>query len=148
MYEWVMTDRFDKSNPEHRAIRLGIERGNGIVNMRTRAEAIEALQSAGFTLEYEDDLAEKSDPIPWYYPIAGELQHAKSLWDILTVLRMMKFGRATMGNLLWALETLQIAPPGTHETASELADGADCLVEGGKQGLFTPMYFMIGRKPN
>lgn len=147
VYEWVMTDRFDESNPEHRAIRLGIERGNGIVNMRTSAEAIEAIQAAGFVLEHEEDLAERPDPIPWYYPIAGELRHTRSLWDMLTVLRMTKFGRAAMGRLLWTLETLRLAPAGTSETAQELAHGADNLVRGGQLGLFTPMYLMIGKKP-
>ncbi|EIT80311.1 putative tocopherol O-methyltransferase [Aspergillus flavus] len=147
VYEWVMTDRFDESNPKHRAIRLGIERGNGIVNMRTQNEAAEAIQAAGFVLEHEEDLAARPDPIPWYYPIAGELRHARSLWDLLTVLRMTKLGRGVMGYLLWTLETLRMAPSGTAETATELASGADSLVEGGRLGLFTPMYFMIGRKP-
>lgn len=58
-----MTDRFDESNPKHRAIRLGIERGNGIVNMRTQNEAAEAIQAAGFVLEHEEDLAARPDPI-------------------------------------------------------------------------------------
>ncbi|PLB53038.1 putative tocopherol O-methyltransferase [Aspergillus steynii IBT 23096] len=147
VYEWVMTDRFDETNPEHRAIRLGIERGNGIVNMKTQAESIEAIQAAGFVIEHEEDLAERPDPIPWYYPIAGELRHTRSLWDMLTVLRMTKFGRAAMGQLLWTLETLRLAPAGTSETAQELADGADHLVRGGQLGLFTPMYLMIGKKP-
>ncbi|PGH21391.1 hypothetical protein AJ80_03308 [Polytolypa hystricis UAMH7299] len=147
VYEWVMTDRFNESNPEHRAIRLGIERGNGIVNMRTRTEAIEAIEAAGFVLEYQDDLAERQDPVPWYYPIAGEWQHARTMWDMFTMLRMTKFGRGAMGNLLWTLETMRIAPPGSFQTASELASGADALVKGGTLGLFTPMYLMIGRKP-
>ncbi|KAE8354883.1 S-adenosyl-L-methionine-dependent methyltransferase [Aspergillus coremiiformis] len=147
VYEWVMTDQFDESNPKHRAIRLGIERGNGIVTMRTRAEAVEAIQAAGFVLEHEEDLAARPDPIPWYYPIAGELKHARGLWDLLTVLRMTKFGRGAMGYLLWGLETLRMAPSGTAETATELAGGADNLVDGGRLGLFTPMYLMIGRKP-
>ncbi|KAE8373663.1 S-adenosyl-L-methionine-dependent methyltransferase [Aspergillus bertholletiae] len=148
VYEWVMTDQFDESNPKHRAIRLGIERGNGIVNMRTQTEAAEAIQAAGFVLEHEEDLATRPDPIPWYYPIAGELRHARSLWDLLTVLRMTKFGRGAMGYLLWTLETLRLAPSGTSETGTELAGGGDNLVEGGRLGLFTPMYFMIGKKPD
>ncbi|EEQ32547.1 Delta(24)-sterol C-methyltransferase [Microsporum canis] len=147
VYEWVMTDRFDASNPEHRAIRLGIERGNGIVNMPTRSDAVAAIQAAGFVLEYEDDLAERPDPVPWYYPIAGEWNHARSLWDMFTMLRMTRLGRGAMGNLLWSLEKLRLAPQGTAEVASELAAGADNLVKGGKLGLFTPMYLMVGKKP-
>ncbi|KAK2841685.1 hypothetical protein FQN49_006007 [Arthroderma sp. PD_2] len=147
VYEWVMTDRFDESKPEHRAIRLGIERGNGIVSMRTQSEAVEAIQAAGFVLEYEDDLAGRPDPVPWYYPVAGEWRHARSLWDLFTMLRMTKLGRGAMGSLLWSLEKLWIAPQGTAEVAGELSSAADYLVKGGKLGLFTPMYLMIGKKP-
>ncbi|KAI1924226.1 Delta(24)-sterol C-methyltransferase [Ophidiomyces ophidiicola] len=147
VYEWVMTDKFDASNDEHRAIRLGIERGNGIVNMPTRTEAIEAMEAAGFVLEYEDDLAARPDPIPWYYPIAGEWRYARSLWDMFTMLRMTRLGRGAMGSLLWSLEKLRLAPQGTSEVAGELAAGADHLVKGGQLGLFTPMYLMVGQKP-
>jgi sterol 24-C-methyltransferase len=147
VYEWVMTDRFDDSDPRHRAVRLGIERGNGIVSMRSRAEAVDAFSAAGFVREYEDDLAARQDPVPWYYPIAGELRHARSLWDLMTVLRMTRVGRAAVGGLLGALEMLRVAPAGTAETAAELAGAAESLVEGGREGLFTPMFLMVGRKP-
>jgi len=40
-----------------------------------------------------------------------------------------------------------IAPGGTQKTADSLALAADCLVAGGQQKLFTPMYLMVGRKP-
>lgn len=148
VYEWVMTDTFDPKNPTHRFLRLGIERGNGIVSMRTRTEALDAFHNAGFILEYEDDLAARDDPIPWYYPIAGELKHARGLWDLFTVLRMSRLGRGGMGMLLWVLEGLRIAPAGTRDTAEELSGAAECLVEGGRLGLFTPMYLMVGRKPS
>lgn len=147
VYEWVMTDAFDETNPEHRAIRLGIERGDGIPNMWTRADAIAAMKAAGFILEQHEDLAARPDRVPWYYPIAGELGHSRTLWDMLTVLRMTWLGRTAMAQLLKVLETIRVAPSGTAETAHELSKASDNLVKGGKMGLFTPMYFMIGRKP-
>ncbi len=148
VYEWVMTDKFDESNPEHRAIRLGIERGNGIAIMRPRTDAIAAIKAAGFVLEKEEDLTTRPDRIPWYYPLAGDLQHSKGLWDWFTMLRMTRLGRTAMGTFLWMLEVIRMAPSGTAETAGELAKGADNLVKGGRLGLFTPMYFMIGKKPD
>jgi len=30
VYEWLMTDNYDNTNAHHRAIRLGIEQGDGI----------------------------------------------------------------------------------------------------------------------
>ncbi len=44
-------------------------------------------------------------------------------------------------------EALRLMPRGTQKTADSLALAADCLVEGGKQKLFTPMYLMVARKP-
>jgi sterol 24-C-methyltransferase len=40
-----------------------------------------------------------------------------------------------------------LAPRGTQKTADSLALAADCLVAGGREKLFTPMYLMVGRKP-
>lgn len=147
MFEWVMTDKYNDTNSEHRAIRLGIERGNGIANMTSRKHAVESIKAAGFSLEHAEDLAERPDEIPWYYPLAGELCHVQNLKDLFTVLRTTNLGRTAMGSLLSVLERLRMAPPGTAETANELSLAADNLVAGGKQGLFTPMYFMIGKKP-
>lgn len=148
VYEWVMTDDYDDDNPEHRAIRLGIERGDGIANMTTRKHALHAIRAAGFTLEHEEDLSKRLDEVPWYYPLAGELRHIRSLWDLLSVLRMTRMGRTAMGTLLKALESVRMAPAGTAETANELSLAADNLVAGGRTGLFTPMYLMIAKKPS
>ncbi|KAL1631264.1 Delta(24)-sterol C-methyltransferase [Diplodia seriata] len=149
VYEWVMTDAFDATNPSHVAVRLGIERGSGIAHMQTRAHAAAAMTAAGFELELQQDLAAPARPdrVPWWYPLAGEWRYARSLWDALGVVRMSWVGRKAMGGLLSALEAVRVAPRGTAETAEELARGAEALVEGGKMGLFTPMYFMVGRKP-
>ncbi|KAL9106021.1 MAG: hypothetical protein Q9187_008617 [Circinaria calcarea] len=147
VFEWVMTDKYDDGNPEHRAIRLGIERGDGIANMTPRKHALQAIKAVGFTVEYEEDLAARPDQVPWYYPLAGEFRHIRSLWDLLSVLRLTRVGRTAMSTLLKALETVRMAPAGTAETANELSLGADNLVAGGKAGLFTPMYLMIAKKP-
>lgn len=147
VYEWVMTDQFDESNAEHRAIRLGIERGNGISHMRPSTDAVNAIKAAGFVLEHAEDLAQRPDATPWYYPIAGEWQYTRTLWDLFSVVRMSRIGRSTMHNFLRGLETIRVAPRGTAQTADELAAGAENLVQGGKLGIFTPMYFMVAKKP-
>ncbi|KAF3891710.1 Sterol 24-C-methyltransferase [Trichophyton interdigitale] len=146
VYEWVMTDKYDDSDPSHRAIKLGIERGNGIATMMPRKHAMEAVQAAGFVLEHEEDMADKGDTVPWYAPLAGELQ-ARSLWDIFSALRVTRLGRASVSTLLRVLEAAKLAPSGTAQTADELSLGADNLVAGGRAGLFTPMYLMIAKKP-
>ncbi|KAI9786240.1 MAG: Delta(24)-sterol C-methyltransferase [Geoglossum umbratile] len=147
VYEWLMTDKYDNSNPKHREVRLGIEQGDGISNMVRVSEGIAAIKAAGFELEFHEDLAERKDPSPWYYPLAGDFKHMGSIWDFPTILRMTRFGRGVIHKLIGGLEMLGIAPVGTMKTADSLAVAADCLVAGGKEGLFTPMYLMIARKP-
>jgi sterol 24-C-methyltransferase len=147
VYEWLMTDEYDNDNPRHREIRLGIEIGNGISNMEKISVALEAMKKAGFELELHEDLAQRGDDIPWYWPIAGEMKYIGSVWDVFNVIRMTKLFRGTVHRLLGALEPTGLIPRGTRKTADSLALGADNLVAGARENLFTPMYLMVGRKP-
>lgn len=147
VYEWFMTDAYDNSNPEHRKIRLGIEQGDGISNMVKISEGLTAFKNAGFHLLRNEDLADRPDSIPWYYPLAGSFEHLTSPWDIFTIARMTWWGRGLAHRFVGAMEKLHVFPQGSQKTADSLAEAADCLVAGGKKKLFTPMYLMIGRKP-
>jgi sterol 24-C-methyltransferase len=146
VYEWVMTDKFDENNPTHCAIRLGIERGDGIARMQTRKHAEEAIKAAGFTLEHAEDLAARPDTIRWYYPITGKLKRP-GLTAWIGNLVQTRVGRSCVGMLLSILELVRIVPAGTARTSRELALAADNLVAGGEEEIFTPMYFMIAKKP-
>jgi len=147
VYEWLMTDEYDDSNLEHRAIRLGIEQGDGISNMVRVSEGIAAIKAAGFELELAEDLADRPDAIPWYYPLAGDFSMMQSIFDFFTIARMTKLGRGTVHRFVGALEMIGLAPGGTQKTADSLAVAADNLVAGGQKKLFTPMYLMVARKP-
>ena len=147
VYEWLMTDAYDNADPAQRAIRLGIEQGNGISNMVKVSEALTAIKAAGFELEFHEDLADRPDATPWYYPLAGDFSMMGSIWDFFTIARMTTWGRSTIHRFVRLLEIMRIAPKGTQKTADSLALAADCLVEGGRRKLFTPMYLMVARKP-
>lgn len=147
VYEWLMTDAYDNDNPRHREIRLGIEEGDGIANMEKVEVALKAMKAAGFELELNEDMAERPDELPWYFPLSGELKHMQSIWDLPTFVRLTKIGRGTVHRLIGGLETIGLAPKGTQKTADSLAKAADCLVAGAKEKLFTPMYLMVARKP-
>lgn len=142
-----MTDAYNDNNPRHRRIRLGIEQGDGISNMVSISEGLQAIKNAGFELEFHEDLADREDARPWYYPLDGDLSMIQSVGDFLTIARMTKLGRLVMHNLVGGLEKIGLAPKGTKKTADSLGEAADCLVAGGKEKLFTPMYLMIARKP-
>jgi sterol 24-C-methyltransferase len=147
VYEWLMTDNYDNDDVEHRAIRLAIEEGNGISNMVPISEGLAAMKNVGFELLHKEDLADRPDPMPWYWPIAGEMRYMQSYRDLFTCFRMTHVGRSVMHNFTGLLEFVGIAPKGTKKTADALAKGADGLVAGAKKKLFTPMYLMVGRKP-
>lgn len=147
VYEWLMTENYDNSNPTHRKIRLGIEQGDGISNMEKISVALAAMKAAGFEMELHEDLADRPDELPWYWPLAGDLKYMQTIWDFPTVVRMTHWGRWLVHRFVGALEVVKIAPRGTQKTADSLALAADCLVAGGKEKLFTPMYLMVARKP-
>ncbi|KAL9125191.1 MAG: hypothetical protein Q9217_005562 [Psora testacea] len=147
VYEWLMTDAYDNGNPHHKEVRLGIEQGDGISNMVKISEALQAIKAAGFELEVSKDLADNADARPWYYPLDGDLRMASSIGDVITIARMTRLGRLLAHGAVGGLERIGLAPKGTKKTADSLGWAADCLVAGGKEKLFTPMYLMIARKP-
>lgn len=147
VYEWLMTDEYDNDNLRHREIRLGIELGDGISNMVKISDGLEAMKVAGFELLHHEDLAERPDPIPWFWPLAGEWKYLQSIFDIPRIARMTWWGRGFGHRLGGLMEMLHLAPPGTRKTADSLATALDNLVAGAKEHLFTPMYLMVGRKP-
>lgn len=148
VYEWLMTDAYDNNNQRHREIRLGIELGDGISNMVKISDGIAAIKAAGFEVLHHEDLAQRPDAIPWYYPLAGDFSMMGSIWDFPTIARMTKLGRGATHKFVGFLESLGLAPVGTQKTANSLAVAADSLVAGAKEGLFTPMYMMIAKKPS
>ncbi|KAI9772565.1 MAG: Delta(24)-sterol C-methyltransferase [Geoglossum umbratile] len=148
VYEWLMKDNYDKSNPRHKAIRQGIEAGSGISSLVTVSEGLAAFKAVGFEVEKHGDVGEEQWYAPWWYPIAGDFKYMDSWWDFFTILRLTKIGRAAVHTLVGVLEMVGLAPKGVQKTADTMAWTADCLVEGGSEGLITPMYLMVGRKPS
>ncbi|CAE6395872.1 unnamed protein product [Rhizoctonia solani] len=143
VYEWCMTDAWDPSNPEHKDIAHGIEVGDGIPEMRTIKQAREALKTVGFEILHEEDLADRPDPIPWYYPLEGDIWKAQTAWDYITVWRMSWSGKIVTQTTVRFLEALGLVPKGTFDVGEALKKAADALVRGGQQKLFTPMYLVV-----
>jgi len=160
-----MTDTWDPSIPEHKALAHEIELGNGIPEMRPLSEAREALKAVGFKIEHEEDLADRPDSVPWYYPLEGDIFKAQTAWDYFTVWRMSWSGKLVTHNALRVLEFFRVVPKGTWEVGETLRLAADALVKGGQTKvcqlqylirhpltefvaqLFTPMYLVVARKP-
>jgi sterol 24-C-methyltransferase len=141
-YEWLMTKNYDAKNAKHVAIKQGIEQGNGIPNLRTIEECKAALRKAGFEIVDTHDRCPfplSPQDVPWYGPLAGEYS-----WENI---RSTKGGRYLTSFLTYFLEIVRLAPKGTYKVQDMLTKTADDLVAGGEQGIFTPAYFWLARKP-
>ncbi|XP_034918254.1 cycloartenol-C-24-methyltransferase isoform X1 [Populus alba] len=138
-YEWCITESFDPLNQEHQRIKGEVELGNGLPDIRSVGECLEALQLAGFEVVREKDVAVGS-PLPWYFPL-DKNQFSLSSFRVTAV------GRFITRNMVKTLEFLHLAPEGSQRVQAFLEKAADALVEGGRMGIFTPMYFFLARKP-
>ena len=142
-YEWVMLpDRgYDALDPQHVAIKEGIEIGNGLPTLATPDLVVKALEDAGFeVMEHYDANRNVHSPteIPWYDTLNGKMT--------VSGFRMTKLGRNCTHAMVTCLEFLRIAPKGTTHVSAMLNATAIDLVEGGKKEIFTPSYFFIARK--
>ena len=140
-YDWCLTEDFDPRNAEHLRIKKDIETGNGLPDIALTSEVCDALRTAGFELLEARDLASDSDPeTPWYRALQGR--------DLsLTSIPRTPVGRALTNVALRVGERLRVVPEGTTAVSTLLNEGADALVDGGKSGVFTPMFFFLARKP-
>lgn len=142
-----MTDSWDPSIPEHKAIAHGIEVGDGIPEMRTAVDARKALLSVGFDVLHEEDLAARPDPVPWYYPLEGDITKAQTAWDYFTVWRMSAMGILFTHTILWFMQLVGLVPKGTWEVGETLRQAADALVKGGQQKVYIFPFYEISQ-PN
>ena len=146
-YEWLLADRYDPSDPHHRQISYDIEIGDGIPGMVKKSVAVKAFEDVGFEIIHDEDLADKGDEVPWYYPLAGEFKYVRSLTDLIKVTIITHPVRFIAHGLLGVLSFLKLAPPDARKTADALGIAADALVAGGREKLFTPMQLYVARKP-
>lgn len=141
VYEYCLTDLFDPEDANHRRLKADLEVGGGLPDIARPHEIDEALRTVGFELLEARDLALQEPPgIPWYQPLTGS---ALSLAGF----RSSRLGRAVTHGSLWTLERLRVVPRGTLEVSGLLNLCAAALVEAGRLGVFTPMYFALVRKP-
>jgi sterol 24-C-methyltransferase len=141
-YEWCLTDLYDEKNPDHRQIKKGIEEGDALPDILHTREIVRVLKEAGFDVLDSEDRALTSDPRkPWYLPIEGK--DLSSLHGLLCT----RLGRRITHFFLAILEKMGIAPKGSMALSALLIKTADYLVEAGKKGIFTPMFFFRARKP-
>ena len=140
-YEWCLTPLYDSGNPDHRRLKQGIELGNGLPELATCPDVVNALKAVGFDVLATHDAAADSDPeTPWYRALQGRDLTVGSL-------PRTPFGRALTNIAVRGMEAIRFAPKGTTEVSNLLNTVADQLVESGVTGIFTPIFFFHARRP-
>lgn len=147
VYELVMTDSYDDRNSHHRLIRYKLEKGMGVPSLVKSSDAIKAFKAAGFELKEAEDLANRPDSFPWWYPFTGSLKLLNSLWDAPRILWMALLHSRLVHMIISLGEMLHVFPPGTREIAETLFCTGRDLAGAGEEGLFTPLFIMVGQKP-
>jgi len=137
-YEWAMTDAYEPQNTTHDHLKKGIERGNGLPDLEPISKVVAAMKEAGFEVIEFYDRAPSSD-IPWYFPLTPRITPKGIFHTAL--------GRYVARKGLAGLEYLKIAPAGSSTTLDMLQRGADALVGAAESGIFSPMYWVLCRKP-
>ena len=141
-YEYRMTECFDAENPTHRRLKADIQLGGGLLVIDDKQTIDDALRSVGFDVLGTRDLAEQTGPsVPWYQPLAGSGLSLASF-------RSSRVGRSITNNSLRVLEALHVVPRGSLRVAKTLDLCADGMIEAGRLGIFSPMYFIHARKPS
>ena len=140
-YEWVMTDKYDPANKNHVRIKEGIEVGNGLPTLVAPEVIIDCMQKAGFEIldSYDANRGlHNANEIPWYDTLNGKMS--------ISGFRMTHIGRMCTHTMVWCLELFRIAPLGSTRVSALLNATAIDLCDGGKDQIFTPSFFFIGRK--
>ncbi|KAI8874326.1 S-adenosyl-L-methionine-dependent methyltransferase [Ramicandelaber brevisporus] len=143
VYEWCTTDKYDPENPVHRRVIHEVELGDGIPKLFPTTECLAALKEVGFEIEFAQNMAEShiGGDQPWYTDLSP------GMFGSLMGFAKSPVGRRITAVVVRALEFVRLAPPGAAKVGELLNTAADALHEGGKLGVFTPMYCVKAIKP-
>lgn len=142
-YEWCLTNQYDPEDPVHQEIKKGIEEGTGLPDIATTEEVLQALREAGFVDVSGQDCAldaREGYEYPWY-------RYVTPSYFSPTRFQFTPIGKWALIKALNLLESLHLVPKGTAGVSNILQIGAEALGNGGKRGVFTPLFFHYGRKP-
>jgi len=141
-YEWVINSNYNDKNALHRLARQEIEEGNALPQLVSDEQVLKDLQAVGFEIVESYDLAEISKE-------NGQTEWYKSLEAGCTIETFHHSWIAGLCThyLCWTMETIGLAPKGTVKTHEFLIKAKDGLVKAGRENIFTPMFFILVRKP-
>ncbi|MYB25872.1 MAG: methyltransferase domain-containing protein [Acidimicrobiia bacterium] len=140
--EMCMTDRFDPTSVEHRAIKQDLRRYIALQEIPGFGEVNSALSAAGFeVLEGLDRSNTEGCTVPWYAPMSGRGERlGRGLLRRPTV-------RKALVAPAKAAELLRILPRGSARVIGLCNRAVDAYTAGGEAGIYTPLYCFLAQKP-
>ena len=107
--------------------------------MATEPQVLATARQVGFeVLESRDRALEPG--LPWYSPFQAH-------WSLSNIMAT-RLGRWASYVMFYVLETARVIPRGTSKVARVLRKGLDGLERSGAEGIFSPMYLLVLRKPS
>lgn len=117
---------------------LHLKVGNGLPLLHSIEDVHSSARDVGFEVVEAQDYALKSE-VPWYSVLQPQ-------WTV-TDFKITPLGRWMTHIFLYAMETFRMVPRGAVQVHRTLCRGADNLILGGIEGIFSPMYLVVLRKP-
>ncbi|KAJ1675321.1 hypothetical protein EV182_001500 [Spiromyces aspiralis] len=145
-YEICLTDKYNHDDPRHRKAAQDVAYGWGFGKLHHTSDCVEAARAAGFEqVTFAQDMAAHmgaGNDIPWYNDFSNELVDFSSFHRFLC----SRVSRAAVESAFWAAERLGMAPKGSTEFQRIATAAVQGMVEGGKMGIFTPMFMVVAQK--
>ena len=141
--EMCLTNAFDPNNARHGWLKQELMRGIALHDIATFSGVNNSLEAVGFEVVEASDLADIDEPsTPWYGPMEGRYG------SIGNFFRRTPMGRAAIWWIVRFSELIALFPRDAHRVLRFMDRTADAYVNGGKEGVFTPLYCFVARKPS
>ena len=141
--EMCLTNAFEPANPHHQNLKSELMRGIALKDIASFSEVNGALEAVGFEVLEANDLGAKQEgSTPWYGPMDSRRgSHKNYIWRT-------PLGRVVMEWLIRLSELVRLFPRDSFRVVQFMDRTADAYVNGGKEGVFTPLYCFLARKPH
>lgn len=141
--EMCLTDAYEPANPHHQMLKKELMRGIALKDIASFQEVKRMLEAVGFeVLEANDHAQNEESSTPWYNPMVSQ---NGSLGNFF---RRTPIGRGVVQWTIRLTEFAGIFPPHAHKVVKMMDRTAEAYVNGGKEGVFTPLYCFVARKPD
>ena len=140
--EMCLTDEFDPQNKQHLETKDALMQGIALFDIFSFGRVQEALKGAGFdVIEAFDRGSSEFSTTPWYRPM--ETGHGTTGGNF----RRTPIGRMAVLGAARLAEAIRYFPEGSSDVIQLMERTANAYVAGGRQGIFTPLYCFLARKP-